>query len=71
MQSGDWAWPSIGLFLVGREYSMCIRDMPSTRFYVYLHKKFGLKSRTAFVSRIFHHKSSKHECSPVIGPGQV
>ena len=50
MQSGDWAWPRIGSFPVDREYSMYSRDMPSTKFYVYLPKIFGLNSRTAFLS---------------------
>ena len=61
MESGDWAWPIIGSFPVDREYSMYIRDIPSTQFYVYLQKKFGLKSRTAFFPRTVNlsHKTSE------------
>ena len=61
MQSGDCAWPSIGSFPLGREYSKYILDMPSSQYYVNLQKKFGLKSRTAFFPRTVNlsHKTSE------------
>ena len=53
MQSGDWAWPSIGSFPVGRVYSKYIRDMHFRQFFVNLPKIFGLSSRIALLLAFF------------------
>ena len=64
-------WPSMGSLPEGLKYLIYISSSPPIQYCINLPKLFGLSPRTAFLSRIFHHKSPKHECSPVIGPGQV